>query len=248
VFGDLFDAESRGKAISIYSLMPLLGPAIGPILGGVVTERASWSWVFYSISIVDAVIQIGGFIILRETFAPVLLNKKRKRLVKETGNHALCTPYGDGSETLAARLKESLQRPLWLLITQPIVQFIAVFMVILYGFSYLILSSFVELWTSRYHESIEISGVNSIALALGATIGAQSGAIVTDLMYKKLSARNNGVERPEFRIPPMFVATLLVPIGLFWHGWSANATMFWLMPDIGISIFYCGLIICYIFI
>lgn len=31
VLGDLFDAEQRGRAISIYSLMPMLGPAIGPI-------------------------------------------------------------------------------------------------------------------------------------------------------------------------------------------------------------------------
>lgn len=31
LLSDLFDAEQRGKAMSIYSLMPLLGPAIGPI-------------------------------------------------------------------------------------------------------------------------------------------------------------------------------------------------------------------------
>lgn len=31
VLADLFTAEQRGKAMSIYSLTPLLGPAIGPI-------------------------------------------------------------------------------------------------------------------------------------------------------------------------------------------------------------------------
>jgi MFS family permease len=31
VVSDLFSAEQRGQAISIYSLMPLFGPAIGPI-------------------------------------------------------------------------------------------------------------------------------------------------------------------------------------------------------------------------
>ena len=31
--GDLFDAEERGRAISIYSLAPLFEPLIGPVLG-----------------------------------------------------------------------------------------------------------------------------------------------------------------------------------------------------------------------
>ena len=33
VLGDLFDAEERGKAIAMYSLAPLLGPALGPVCG-----------------------------------------------------------------------------------------------------------------------------------------------------------------------------------------------------------------------
>ena len=44
VLSDLFVAEERGKAISIYSLAPLLGPAVGPIAGGFITESTSWRW------------------------------------------------------------------------------------------------------------------------------------------------------------------------------------------------------------
>jgi multidrug resistance protein len=42
VLSDLFTAEERGKAISIYSLAPLLGPAVGPIAGGFITEKTTW--------------------------------------------------------------------------------------------------------------------------------------------------------------------------------------------------------------
>ena len=42
VLSDLFTAEERGRAISIYSLAPLLGPAVGPIAGGFITERTTW--------------------------------------------------------------------------------------------------------------------------------------------------------------------------------------------------------------
>ena len=36
VLSDLFTAEQRGRAIAIYSLAPLLGPAVGPVAGGFV--------------------------------------------------------------------------------------------------------------------------------------------------------------------------------------------------------------------
>jgi MFS family permease len=45
VIGDLFDAEHRGQAISIYSLAPLLGPVVGPIAGSWIAEKSTWRWV-----------------------------------------------------------------------------------------------------------------------------------------------------------------------------------------------------------
>ena len=45
VIGDLFDAEHRGQAISIYSLAPLIGPVVGPIAGAWIAERSTWRWV-----------------------------------------------------------------------------------------------------------------------------------------------------------------------------------------------------------
>jgi MFS family permease len=45
VIGDLFDAEHRGQAISIYSLAPLLGPVVGPVAGAWIAEKSTWRWV-----------------------------------------------------------------------------------------------------------------------------------------------------------------------------------------------------------
>jgi len=44
VIGDLFDAEVRGRATSIYSLAPLLGPVIGPVAGAWIAEKSTWRW------------------------------------------------------------------------------------------------------------------------------------------------------------------------------------------------------------
>lgn len=49
---DLMPREKRGKAVSIWSVGTILGPMVGPIVGGYVTEVAGWRWMFWVISIV----------------------------------------------------------------------------------------------------------------------------------------------------------------------------------------------------
>ena len=48
---DIMPREKRGKAISIWSVGTILGPMIGPIIGGYVAETAGWRWIFWSISV-----------------------------------------------------------------------------------------------------------------------------------------------------------------------------------------------------
>jgi multidrug resistance protein len=65
VLGDCFNPEQRGRAISIYSLAPLLGPAIGPIAGGYITQNTTWRWIFWATTILDVLIQISGLFFLQ---------------------------------------------------------------------------------------------------------------------------------------------------------------------------------------
>lgn len=243
VLSDLFTAEQRGKAISIYSLAPLLGPAVGPIAGGFIAEKTTWRWVFYATTIVDGLIQLAGLFLLQETYPPVLLHRKKIKLIKETGNEALHTEYDHPERTLWATLKISLVRPFKLLGTQIIVQVLALYMAYLYGLMYLVLSTFPGLWEKEYNESVGIGGLNYISLGAGFFIGTQVCAPVQDKIYKALKARNNGVGKPEFRVPLMIPGALLVPIGLFWYGWTSQAHTHWILPNIGAAIFAAGTII-----
>ena len=43
---DSFPPSRRGRAISAYGLVLILGPALGPTIGGMITEVASWRWLF----------------------------------------------------------------------------------------------------------------------------------------------------------------------------------------------------------
>jgi DHA2 family multidrug resistance protein len=44
---DAFPAEQRGLALGVFALGGVFAPAIGPSLGGYITEHLSWRWVFY---------------------------------------------------------------------------------------------------------------------------------------------------------------------------------------------------------
>jgi len=244
VLSDLFTAEERGRAISIYSLAPLLGPAVGPIAGGFITENTTWRWVFYSTTIADALIQASGFFFLQETYAPVLLHRKKKELIKSTGNEALFTEYDHPERTVGKTLRISLIRPFKLLGTQVIVQVLALYMAYLYGLMYLVLSTFPSLWETEYHESVGIGGLNYISLGVGFFLGTQICAPCQDMIYRRLKRTiGNGVGRPEFRVPLMIPGAFLVPIGLFLYGWSAQYHTHWIVPNIGAAIFAAGVII-----
>ncbi|KAI2786871.1 Efflux pump vrtL [Penicillium oxalicum] len=245
VLSDCFRAEERGKSIAVYSLAPLLGPALGPVAGGFIAENTSWRWVFYSVSIADALIQFMGLFLLRETYGPRILKDRATRLRKETGDQSWKTEAEMQRQTLAQVLRGSLVRPFRLLLTQSIVQVVACYMAYIYGLMYLVLSTYPALWTSQeyYHESIGIGGLNYIALGLGFFLGSQICAPLNDRIYRRLKDRNDGVGRPEFRVPLMSIGALFVPVGLFIYGWTAQTHRHWIAPNIGTVIFAAGTII-----
>jgi DHA2 family multidrug resistance protein len=44
---DLYPAEKRGQMMAIWGMGVMLGPILGPTLGGWLTESYNWRWVFY---------------------------------------------------------------------------------------------------------------------------------------------------------------------------------------------------------
>ena len=67
MLSDMFTADQRGKAISIYSAAPLIGPVVGPIAGAWIAQKTTWRWVFRSSTIADAIVQLIGLCLLRES-------------------------------------------------------------------------------------------------------------------------------------------------------------------------------------
>ncbi|KAF4200325.1 hypothetical protein CNMCM8927_003503 [Aspergillus lentulus] len=241
---DIWDAEQRGKAVGIYSLAPLLGPVLGPIAGGWTAERTTWRWVFWATTIAAGCVQIAALVWLKETHALTLLRRKCHRLIKSTGNTQLHLDSQSQGKTPLRTLLTALQRPSRLLVTQPIVIIVALYMAYLFGLTYLVTVTLPVVWSEVYHESLGIGGLNYISLGLGAVIGVQGNIHFVDRIYRQLKEKNNGVGQPEFRLPSMFIGSVITPIGLFWYGWSVQAGAHWIMPNIGTAILSAGIMIC----
>ncbi|KAJ9660548.1 hypothetical protein H2198_002485 [Neophaeococcomyces mojaviensis] len=250
VLADLWPAEKRGKAFGLYTAGPLLGPAIGPILGGFIAEYSTWRWVFWSIAIYTALMQIAGVFALQETYAPILLARKAARLAKEareSGNaDNLSLQPTQTTPPLPQLIQRALKRPFYLLLTQPIIQALALYQLYLYGTIYLVLTTFPIVWTTVYSESPGVGGLNYLSLGLGFLLASVFASRLNDKIYIHLkSTRGFGQGRPEFRVPMMFPSSLLVVIGLFIYGWSVQFRTHWIVPNIGSFLFATGTIVSY---
>ncbi|KAI0788016.1 MFS polyamine transporter [Fomes fomentarius] len=248
VLGDLFRPEERGHAIAIFSLAPLLGPVIGPTCGAWIGQRSTWRWVFHSTSIVDAIIQCFGVFLLKETFPPILLERKAIRMRKdmdvEKGPVREIRTVFDGDDRHWKHIVvKALVRPFALFAREPIVQLLGVYMAFIYGTLYLFLTTIPSIFEGIYHQPTGIAGLHYLALGIGLTGASQINARMLDKIYKYFSAKNGGIGRPEFRLPSMVPGAVLLPVGLLISGWTARADVHWIAPDIGIALVGAGTIL-----
>jgi MFS family permease len=233
---DVFGKTERGKATAIASFLPYLGPALGPIVGGVVTQYLQWHWIFWIISIADAVLLVFGVFFIRETYTPTLLRRKAALIRNEKALGMASWSYW---KDLGSKFGTNLKRPARFLFTRPVIQLVALQWALDFGIYCLLLSSFATLWQDRYHQSELASSLHYFAFTIGATSAAQVGGRVMDKWYVKQRVRHEK-DSPEFRAPYMMVGACLVPVGIFWYGWSAQAKIHWIMPDIGAALFVCA--------
>ena len=242
VLGDLWKPEQRGLSFAIATFLPLLGPALGPLVGGIVAGSIGWRWIFWVLSAFDALLIVVAVFVFPETYGQLLLHRKALKLRKQTGKQYY-TEYEVHSQPLATKLKNGLLRPCRLMIRQPIIQLMSLLLAFNYGTLFFVLASYASLWTSHYHQSITISGLHYLALCIGYTIASQGGARITDRLWQHLKQKHGGQTAPEYRVPLMIPGIVLIPAGLFWFGWAAQAHAPWALVDVGAGVFGCGIIL-----
>ncbi|KAF2715071.1 MFS multidrug transporter, partial [Pleomassaria siparia CBS 279.74] len=239
IVNDCWSSDERGRSFAVSAFIPLLGPALGPIVGGVTVQNLNWRWTFYVLSIFDFVILVLFIFFLPETHAQTILSKKAAKLRKSTGEEYY-TSVDLANQSLAERLKTAFVRPLRLLFTQPVIQIVALILSYQFGVLYIVQSTFSNIWTTRYGQTPAMSGLHYFAIVIGCMVGSWGVGWAMDRVWARLKKNHQGQTKPEYRVPLMIPGAILIPIGLLWYGWAAEQELHWIVPDIGIAIFGCG--------
>ncbi|KAI8623048.1 major facilitator superfamily domain-containing protein [Xylariaceae sp. FL1651] len=239
---DTIPISQRARALSFWTLGPLLGPSIGPIVGGYLTQAAGWRWVFWLIAIVAGIACVACFVFFKETYAPKLLRQKAVRLRKETGNHRLRSPYEKNAISKWDRFKTGIVRPAKMF-ARPAVFLLTPYVAVAYGAQYLLFTTFVFVFQDRYHFSEQSTGLIFIAPAVGQILGNITFSQMADLFVRRRIESGQGA-KPEHRLNPYMTIPggILLSGGLFLYGWTVQFGFHWIVPLVGSALVGFGLI------
>lgn len=239
---DMMAPEKRGSAMSIWAIGPLLGPVIGPVCGGFLAKAEGWRWIFWVIAIALGIVTIAGFFIMRETYAPTILERRAARLRKESGNPNLRSKLTIDlpPKTLFWR---AIVRPTKLIFLSPICALMSLYMAIVYSIMYLLFTTFTFVFEENYGFSESTVGLVYIGTGIGTLFGLAILGATSDPIMKRLARKHNdGKLKPEYRLPLLMYAGPTIPAGLFIYGWCTQYHVQWAAPIFGTLLVGIGLI------
>ncbi|KAI1135734.1 bicyclomycin resistance protein [Hypoxylon sp. FL0543] len=237
--GDLFKVEQRGSAMAIVGLAPLLGPVLGPIIGGYLGNALGWRWCFWFITILCGFLEVCFLVFLRETYAVQILKTKARQLRKATNNPNLRSKY-ETRQTATQLLKDACVRPMVLLLTSPILLLMSLYVCVVYGYLYLVVTTLTSVFESVYHFSSSVVGLSFLGLGVGCVIGVILCHFTLDLWVRRQSQW--GQTQPEQRLPPVVFGGFILPFGLFMYGWTTEFHVQYMAPIVATGILGAGLV------
>ncbi|KAL2259474.1 hypothetical protein VTK26DRAFT_6843 [Humicola hyalothermophila] len=242
---DLVRREKRAGAMAAYTIGTMLGPSVAPIFGGYMAQTlgaVGWRWTSGVTAIASGGLTVVAVCFVRETYPYVLLQRKTERLRKQTGNPDLRSALDSGKASREL-FAFSILRPLRMFLS-PIVFLLSLYVAIVYGYLYLAFTTFPRVFGQQYGFNSGPSGLAALGIGIGAVVGTMFSAM-SDKLSSHLTKKNGGVPQPEYRLPIMAVGGFLVPIGLFWYGWTAEYKTHWFAPIVGSGFIGAGMIVTY---
>ncbi|KAJ4361019.1 uncharacterized protein N0V89_001588 [Didymosphaeria variabile] len=239
---DMFGPHERGVAMSMFSAAPFLGPLLGPMVGGFISETIGWRWVQGVMAIYIGIVWIVGSFTLSETYGPVILQRKAKRLSKETGmKHISILVKDKGSAAVTNVFTKALRRPWVLLFREPIVLVGSTYLAILYGTLYMFMGAFPIIYQRLRGWDEGIGGLAFLGVAIGCLI-----ALVYIFRDNTRYKAHGSKATPETRLPPAILGGVILPISMFAFAWTSFPSIHWSASIILSSGFGFGMVLIFI--
>jgi hypothetical protein len=150
ILADVWDSYRRGQAMSMFSATTFLGPTLGrwhlnailtsgPFIAGFLsmTGPEGWRWLFWVLFTFGGLSTIVLYFTLPETYAPILLRGKARKVRAETGDPLVYAAIEREDQRILKLLKITLCRPFQLLFGDIIIFLVCLYLSFCYGVQYL---------------------------------------------------------------------------------------------------------------
>ena len=238
---DIYEPRKQAYGIGVWGISAVFGPALGPLIGGFAAENKGWKWTIWELMWLSGFCFVFLFFFLPETSSSNILYRRTVRIRALTKNPKVkCEPEIEAEGMSGKEIGMMVFiRPFTLSFTEPICFFLNTYLALIYGLLYLWFESFPIVFIQIYHFSLGTEGLAFLGILIGSFV-IMVPFFIYNYRHVEPQFNDQGLLRPEVRLQPAFVGAFLIPICLFWFGWSARPSIHWIMPVIGSAFFSMG--------
>lgn len=244
--GDVITLPYIPVGISCWSIAAVCAPSAGPLFGAILTVKANYHWTFWFVCITSGASFIVLGWLLPESYSKTILYRKAERLRALTGNDRIVSEghLENAKFSTNEMLVETIWRPIEVMIFEPVVLLINIYIGLIYSVMYLWFEAFPIVFVEVKGFTLIEMGVAYLCILVGILVAA---AIYIPTIYFRVTKKmlRNEQVAPEVFIPVAIVGSVLMPIGIFIFGWTAAEDLHWIGPLIGAAVFAAGAFICF---
>ncbi|KAL4892877.1 major facilitator superfamily domain-containing protein [Aspergillus ambiguus] len=221
MMAELWNPVSRAVAIGFNATMMNMGSTVGPIAGSFIVQRYGWRWTGWATLIICGCVGFAALFAIRETSRKRILVLRARRIRKKTNNNAYHARSEMEHLSLGVLAQKYFTIPLHMIVQEPILIILTVYLTLVYGTLYLSYQLFPFAFKKRGW-SASIASLPFISVTLGVLAAWGTFSLFTLTWYKR-QLKAKGTTSPEDRLPPMILAACILPAALLWFGWSMEA-------------------------
>lgn len=232
VYSDMFSPQHRAIGMVGFCLMVFSGPLLAPAIGGftIMNDRLDWQWTHYIAGILGAASFVSLIFFLEESYVPILLVLKAKRLRRETGDWSIHAKHEELNITFRVLLRNYLTVPLKMLALDPIILCMCSFGAFVYGLLYLFLTAYPIIFQEVRGMDAGLGGLPFIGVVIGQVLAGAAMLLRTQRLQAKIKV-NKGQMTPEWLLVIGIPGSVAFSAGLFWLGWTGYKRQYhWILP------------------
>ncbi|CZT15291.1 related to fluconazole resistance protein (FLU1) [Ramularia collo-cygni] len=247
LFADVLDDPVwRGRAISWFMTVASMGPFMGPVVSGCLVQFG-WEWPFWFGLIFAGACFVPQLFFLPETFGPALLKAKAKKMRKEHTGANVYAPLELQRVGALQMVTRIVGRPLRMMLLEPIVSATCCYLSLMYATAFILFQSFSVIYPPIYGFGNLETGLAFLPLVVGSILALPITFWYDTYIRKAKAARKTWASREEYqRLPLACIGGPLMPIGMFWIGWSARTSVHWIVPILGGLPFSIGFVLVFV--